>query len=86
MQNKLQVFSEQMKTLDQARNEAAKTTQMVGKRLKNKMSSVKDVNDALKVQLEAEKAYYAAVLAYNIAVATYLEMKGSPQKIVEYMQ
>jgi outer membrane protein TolC len=83
--NKLQVFKEQMKTLDQARSEAAKTTQMVRRRLKNKLSSVKDVNDALKVQLEAEKAYYTAVLAYNIAVATYLEMKGRPQKIVDYM-
>jgi outer membrane protein TolC len=86
MQNKLRVYKEQMKTLNQAREEAAKTMRMVRRRLKNKLSSVKDVNDALKVQLEAEKAYYTAVLAYNIAVATYLEMKGNPQKIVEYMQ
>ena len=85
-QNKLQVFREEMGTLDAARNEAAITTDMVRKRMANQLASVKDVNDALKVQLEAEKAYYTSVLAYNLAVAAYLNMTGKPKTIATYLQ
>lgn len=85
IQTNLRGLKKQMKTLDEARHEAATTTKMVRRRLKNQLSSVKDVNEALSFQLEAEKAYFTAVLAYNIAAATYLEMKGSPKKIVDYM-
>jgi len=72
-ENKIKSIRNQMNTLDAARKEAAHTTDMIRKRMQNQLSSVKDVNDALKVQLEADKAYYTTVLAYNIAVATYFE-------------
>lgn len=82
--NKLQSTRSQMNTLDAARKEAAKTTEMIRRRMQNQLSSVKDVNDALKVQLEADKAYYTSVLTYNIAVATYLNIIGQINEATKY--
>lgn len=82
--NKLQSFRNQMQTLDAARKEAANTTEMIRRRMQNQLSSVKDVDDALKVQLEADKAYYTSVLAYNIAVATYLNIIGKTDEVTNY--
>ncbi len=84
--NKLASLRQQVKSLDLARKEAAHTTEMVRKRMKNEMSSVKNVNDALKVQLETEKAYFSTVLAYDLAVAVYLNIQGDPGRIVDYLQ
>lgn len=85
-QNKLKAFGEEMKTLDLARKEAATTTDMIRRRMANQLASVKDVNDALKIQLEAEKAYYTSVLAYNLAVAAYLNITGQPEAITGYLK
>jgi len=85
-QNKLSSLRAQVKSLDKARKEATHTTEMIRKRMKNELSSVKDVNDALKVQLEAEKAYYSGILAYNLAVTLYLNMLGTPESIVKYLK
>lgn len=85
-ENKLKAIKKQVKTLDKVRKEAATTTAMIRKRMKNQLSSVKDVNDALKIQLETEKAYYTAVLTYNMAVATYLKILGIPKEIVHYLK
>lgn len=83
-ENKLKSIRSQVNTLDAARKEAANTTEMIRRRMKNQLSSVKDVNDALKVQLEADKAYYTSVLAYNIAVATYLNITGKINEAAKY--
>lgn len=84
--NKLKAFREEMNTLDDARKEAATTVDMVQKRLQNQLSSVKDVNDALQIQLEADKAYYTSVLTYDLAVATYLNLIGNPKSMATYLK
>lgn len=84
-QNKIRAFREQMNTLDEARKEAANTTEMIRRRMANQLSSAKDVNDALKIQMEANKAYYTAVLAYNTAVAAYMNIIGTPMAVAEYL-
>lgn len=86
VQNKLKTIRNEVKTLNKVRTTASLTTEMVRKRMQNEFSSVKDVNDALLLQLETEKAYYMAVLAYNIAVATYLKIQGKPRAIINHLK
>ncbi len=84
--NKMQSLRQEVNTLDKARKTAAITTAMIRRRMESELSSVKEVNDALKVQLEVEKAYYTAVLGYNLAVATYLKILGQPKTITNYIK
>lgn len=59
---------------------------MVRERLNNEFSTVKDVNDAIIVQEEIEKAYYTAVLGYYVALAEYWNLMGTPQRITEFIK
>ncbi|MBO9618130.1 MAG: TolC family protein [Niabella sp.] len=84
-QNKIVSLRNQMLTLKMARDEAISTTAIVQIRLDNSMASVKDVNDAQQLQLEAEKTYYTSLLAYKIAVATYCYILGKPDIISQFI-
>lgn len=84
-ENKLLSFKEQSETLDASRKQTYTTTDMVRKRMENSMSSVKDVNDALQFQYEAEKLYYTSVVAYQTALATYFYITGNPENITQYI-
>ena len=84
-ENKLLSFKEQSKTLDASRQQTYTTTQMVTKRMENSLSSVKDVNDALQLQYEAEKLYYTSLVAYQAALASYFYIIGNPDNITNYI-
>jgi outer membrane protein TolC len=84
-ENKLISFKEQKETLDLARKQAYTTTEMVRKRMENSLSSVKDVNDALQLQYEAEKLYYTSLVAYQTVVATYFYITGNVENITNYI-
>lgn len=84
-ENKLLSLKEQSETLDASRQQTYTTTEMVRKRMENSLSSVKDVNDALQLQYEAEKLYYTSVVAYQTALATYFYINGNPENITNYI-
>ena len=84
-ENKLKSLSAQSESLDAARQQTYTTTAMVTKRMENSLSSVKDVNDALQLQYEAEKMYYASLVAYQTALATYYYISGEPETITQYI-
>lgn len=84
-ENKLKSISEQSASLDQARQQTYTTTEMVRKRMENSLSSIKDVNDALQLQYEAEKMYYTSLVAYQTALATYYYISGNPESIIQYI-
>ena len=84
-ENKLISLKEQSETLDASRQQTYTTTEMVRKRMENSLSSVKDVNDALQLQYEAEKLYYTSVVAYQTALATYFYINGNPENITNYI-
>lgn len=79
IRNQIQTAFQQLVVLDSNRKQAKLTVEMVQARLDNQMSSVKDLDDAMKMQLNADKAYYTALFTYNLSVATYLESKGEPR-------
>lgn len=83
--NKLTALENDIASLDTARMQAAVTTSMVRERLNNEFSTVKDVNDAILIQEEIEKAYYTAVLGYYVTLAEYWNLMGTPQRITEYI-
>lgn len=83
--NKLSSLKKQTETLDSARKQINTTTEMVRKRMENSLSSVKDVNDALRLQYESEKLYYTSLAAYQVALATYFYLSGEPEKITQYI-
>lgn len=85
-QNKLISLKNQTETLNQARKQTYITTEMVRKRMENSLSSIKDVNDALQLQYEAEKLYYTSTAAYYTALATYFYLAGKPEEITRYIQ
>lgn len=84
-ENKLISFKEQNETFDAARKQTYTTTEMVRKRMENSLSSVKDVNDALQLQYEAEKLYYTSLVAYQTVIATYFYITGNVEKITNYI-
>lgn len=84
--NKLRSFEDEASTLDVTRKEAANTTEMIRRRMENQLSSVQDVNGAMQIQLQTEKAYYTAILNYNLALAAYLDMSGIPKSITQYLK
>ncbi|WP_209391060.1 TolC family protein [Chryseobacterium sp. RR2-3-20] len=84
-ENKLLSFKEQSETFDAARKQTYTTTEMVRKRMENSLSSVKDVNDALQLQYEAEKLYYTSLVAYQTVIATYFYITGNIDDITKYI-
>lgn len=83
--NTLTSLKRQSETLRAARDQTYTTTAMVRKRMENSLSSVKDVNDALQLQIESEKLYYSSVVAYQVALATYYYLQGRPEAIAEFI-
>ncbi|MCO4293252.1 TolC family protein [Solitalea sp. MAHUQ-68] len=84
--NKLEALTNDISALDTARAQAAITTSMVRERLNNDFATVKDVNDAILMEEEIEKAYYVTVLGYYLALADYFNLLGTPQRITAYIQ
>ncbi len=84
--NKIETAADEVNTMDSARKEIATTRKLVNERVLNQMSSLKDLNDVILMQAEIEKAYQTTVLGYYIALATYWNITGTPQRIAEAIQ
>ncbi|MDH7463011.1 TolC family protein [Chitinophagaceae bacterium 26-R-25] len=84
--NKMQSLQNDVAALDSARQEANTTFSLIEERMRNNLSSPKDVNDALLIKEEIEKAYYTAVFGYYLAMAEYFNIVGTPEKISAYLQ
>ena len=84
--NKMQSLENDVIALDAARKEARTTCRLITERMKNQLSSPKDVNDALLVETEIEKVYYTAVFGYYIALAEYFNSIGEPTKITQFIK
>jgi outer membrane protein TolC len=83
--NRIKTLQNDLETLDSARKEAKITTSLITERAKNNFSSPKDINDALIIQEEIEKAYYTSVLIYYTALAEYFNLTGASRRITEYL-
>lgn len=81
--NKISAAQNEINTTDSARTDISTTRRLVNERVQNELSSLKDLNDVLIIQGEVDKAYYTAVLGYYIALATYWNIYGTPQRITE---
>lgn len=85
-QNRLSALKNDISTMDSARSTAALTTQQVEERMKNRMSTPREVNESLLIEEEITKAYYTAVLGYYLALADYLDATGSARRITAYLK
>ena len=83
--NRIVSLKAQTETLDAARRETYTTTEMVRKRMETSLSSIKDVNDALQLQYDAEKLYYTSLMTLQTAVATYYFLQGNPVQITQHI-
>lgn len=83
--NKITALQNDVSALDTARKEAGTTSKLITERMKNQLSSPKDVNDALLIEAEIEKAYYTAVLGYYLTIAEYYNILGKPQQFTEFI-
>jgi outer membrane protein TolC len=83
--NRLSSIQRDIASLDSARREANTTTSLISERARNNFSSPKDINDAMIIREEIEKAYYTSVLGYYLALAEYFNLTGSSQRIAEYL-
>ena len=84
--NRVMAFHNDVTALDSARREAATTTRLVNERMKNQLSSPKDVNETILIASELEKAYYTAVLGYYLSLAQYYHIMGNPQQLTEVIR
>ncbi|MBE9600970.1 TolC family protein [Pedobacter sp. MC2016-24] len=84
--NKMTSLQNEVEVLDQARKDAQTTSRLITSRMENQLSSPKDVNDALLIETEVEKAYYTAVVGYYLALAEYYNSLGKPQQITQYIK
>ncbi|WP_432709341.1 TolC family protein [Pedobacter sp.] len=84
--NKMISIQNEVASLDYARKEAQTTTRLIRERMENQLSSPKDVNDALLVEIEIEKGYQLAVFGYYLAAAEYFNSLGKPQQITQYIK
>lgn len=84
--NRIKSTQQDIATLDSARKEAMSTTSLIDERARNNFSSPKDINDALIIQEEIEKAYYTTVFGYYISLAEYFNLIGTSQQITEYLK
>ncbi|WP_206513848.1 TolC family protein [Pseudoflavitalea rhizosphaerae] len=85
-QNRLSALQNDIAAMDTARSTAALTTQQVEERMRNRMSTPREVNESLLVEEEITKAYYTAVLGYYLALADYLDATGSASRITAYLK
>lgn len=85
-QNRLAALKNDIAAMDTARSTAALTTQQVEERMRNRMSTPREVNESLLVEEEITKAYYTAVLGYYLALADYLDATGSARRITAYLK
>ncbi len=81
--NKILAAQNEINTADSARQDIATTRRLVHERVQNQLSSLKDLNDVIIIQAEVEKAYHTAVLSYYLALATYWNVYGTPERITE---
>ena len=84
--NRIKSTQQDIAALDSARKEAMTTTSLIDERARNNFSSPKDINDALLIQEEIEKAYYTVVFGYYISLAEYFNLIGTSQQILEYLR
>ncbi|ACU04132.1 TolC family protein [Pedobacter heparinus] len=84
--NQMTSLENEVGVLDNARKEAQTTSRLITKRMENQLSSPKDVNDAVLIEAEMEKAYYTAVLGYYLALAGYFNSLGNPQQISQFIR
>jgi outer membrane protein TolC len=84
--NRIKSTQQDIAALDSAREEAKTTTLLIDERARNNFSSPKDINDALIIQEEIEKAYYTVVFGYYISLAEYFNLIGTSQQIIEYLK
>lgn len=84
--NKIQEAENEIGTIDSARVEIGNTRRLVNERVQNQLSSLKDLNDVILMQAEVEKAYHTAILNYYIALETYWNITGEPERISEIIQ
>lgn len=84
--NKMKSLQNEVSSLDNARKEAHTTSRLITERMKNQLSSPKDVNDALVIETEIEKGYHTAVFGYYLAAAEYFNSLGKPQQITQYIK
>ncbi|WGQ11946.1 TolC family protein [Pedobacter gandavensis] len=84
--NKMKSLQNDVYALGNARKEAHTTSTLIGERMKNQLSSPKDVNDALLVETEIDKGYHTAVFGYYLAVAAYFNSIGSPKELAKYLK
>ncbi|NRF40908.1 TolC family protein [Pedobacter foliorum] len=84
--NKMKSLQNEVGSLDNARKEAHTTSRLITERMKNQLSSPKDVNDALVIETEIEKGYHTAVFGYYLAAAEYFNSLGKPQQITQYIK
>lgn len=81
--NKILQVQGELDVIDSTRRDIATTRRMVGERFQNQLSPLKDLNDVILLQAEVEKSYETALLDYYVALATYWNIKGSPQRIAD---
>ncbi|AXY72673.1 TolC family protein [Paraflavitalea soli] len=81
--NKILAAQNEINTADSARQDIATTRRLVHERVQNQLSSLKDLNDVIIIQGEVEKAYHTAILSYYLALATYWNVYGTPERITE---
>ncbi|WP_315815182.1 hypothetical protein [Paraflavitalea speifideaquila] len=81
--NKILAAQNEINTADSARQDIATTRRLVNERVQNQLSSLKDLNDVILIQSEVEKGYHTAILAYYLALATYWNVYGTPNRITE---
>lgn len=81
--NKIGAARNEILTADSARQDIATTRKLMHERVENQLSSLKDLNEVLLIQGEVDKAYYTAILGYYLALATYWNVYGEPERIVE---
>jgi outer membrane protein TolC len=84
--NKMDSLEKDVLALEAARKEAHTTSKLITERMKNQLSSPKDVNDALLVETDIEKVYYTAVFGYYLALAEYFNSIGEPTKITQFIK
>lgn len=78
---KIAALRNEIHTTDSARTEIALTRKLVDERMQNQLSSPRDLNDVILMQGEIEKAYHTAVLSWYLALVTYWNLSGEPQRI-----
>lgn len=84
--NRINALQNDIVALDSARSVAALTTTQIEERMRNRMSTPREVNESLLVEEEIGKAYFTAVLGYYLSLAEYLDLTGSPRRIGEYLK